>query len=219
METLRSEPYIWATWLTRLLVGEESCEWGAWFKAHYQHYDKVPDTFDQTKWQMAHTALLGEVRESLEPEYAVFLERQNSFRLPSRESGIVLGGKPDLIAIKGDHGLICDAKTGKPKTSDHIQVMVYMWAVPLALRQFHTMKFDGKVIYLDHEVPIPSSAIDDLFVGNLAKLIRRIGAETPLPKVPSVGECRFCQIASTVCPERIEQHDSEQTEAPTVDLY
>ena len=30
-ERRRDEPYIWVTWLTRLLVGENSCEWAVWF--------------------------------------------------------------------------------------------------------------------------------------------------------------------------------------------
>jgi len=215
----RSEPYIWATWLTSLLVGEASCEWGAWFKAHHQSYDKVPDTFDQTKWQMDHTVLLREIPEKLDPQYTIFLEDQNRFRLPGKASSIVVGGKPDLIAVKGDHGLICDAKTGQPRPSDHVQVMIYMWATPLAFRQYRTMKFEGKVVYREHEVPIPASAVDDLFVSNLGKLIRRIGASASPPKVPSAMECGFCRIASTECPERVEQPEGEQTEGPSVDLY
>ena len=26
-------PYVWVTWLPRLLSGESSCEWASWFKA------------------------------------------------------------------------------------------------------------------------------------------------------------------------------------------
>ena len=29
-------PYIWVTWLTKLLVGENSCEWSAWFRAQHE---------------------------------------------------------------------------------------------------------------------------------------------------------------------------------------
>ena len=28
-------PYLWVTWLPRLLSGESSCEWASWFKAHH----------------------------------------------------------------------------------------------------------------------------------------------------------------------------------------
>ena len=118
MAVRRSEPYIWVTWLTKLLVGEESCEWGAWFKAHYERYDKVPDTFDRVEWQMKHTILLRKVCEKLESEgYTVLVERQNHLRLVGR-SGIVVGGQPDLIGVKGESGLICDAKTGQERASD-----------------------------------------------------------------------------------------------------
>jgi len=44
----RDMPYIWITWLTKLLVGENSCEWAAWFRANHEcrSYDKVPSPFD-----------------------------------------------------------------------------------------------------------------------------------------------------------------------------
>jgi len=210
MGTPRTEPYIWTTWLTKLLVGEESCEWGAWFKAHSQSYDKVPDTFDRTKWQIEHTALLRDIREKL--------ERQNNFRVRSRQSGIVLGGQPDLIAIKGNSGLICDAKTGQARASDHVQVMIYMWAIPLAFRQYSAVTFDGKVVYQDQQVPIPSSAINESFISNLAKLVQRLGGSKPLQKVPSAIECGFCQIASTECPERTSGQGEQQAKDSIIDF-
>ena len=70
MPEARGTPYIWVTWLTRLLVGENSCEWAAWFRAHYENwsYEKVPSTFDATTWQLDHTALLNRVRNDLEQD-------------------------------------------------------------------------------------------------------------------------------------------------------
>ena len=38
--TPRDFPYIWATWLPRLLTGENSCEWAVWFKAHHQDWTR-----------------------------------------------------------------------------------------------------------------------------------------------------------------------------------
>ena len=60
MPVERTNPYIWVTWLTKLLVGENSCEWAAWFRSDHEtwSYDKVPSTFDATTWQLNHTALL-----------------------------------------------------------------------------------------------------------------------------------------------------------------
>jgi hypothetical protein len=96
--------------------------------------------------------------------------------------------------------------------------MIYMWAIPLASRQYSAVTFDGKVVYQDHQIPIPSSAINESFISNLAKLVQRLGGSKPLPKVPSAMECGFCQIASTECPERISGHGQEQAEDSIIDF-
>ncbi|MFQ5933474.1 MAG: PD-(D/E)XK nuclease family protein [Dehalococcoidia bacterium] len=200
----RESPYIWVTWLTKLLVGENSCEWAAWFKAHHKEYDKVPDAFDSAAWQIEHTALLNQVRGQLEEMgKIVFTEKQNHFSL--RGSVAIIGGRPDLIAIAGESGIIYDVKTGKPTSSDHVQVMIYMYAIPLAFRQYRDMVFDGRVVYKDHEVPIPASAINESFRNNLVELIRNVSAVTPPRLVPSALECGFCPIAKSECPERVEE--------------
>ena len=64
MAERRDKPYLWVTWLTKLLVGENSCEWAAWFRANHENrsYDKVPSNFDATEWQLHHTELLSKVR-------------------------------------------------------------------------------------------------------------------------------------------------------------
>ena len=202
-ELRENGPYVWVTWLTKLLVGENSCEWAAWFRARHENWswEKVPSKFDQTTWQINHTALLNQIRERLEADgKPVFVENQNSFRL--RGSVGTLGGKPDIISTSDGRGVIVDGKTGKPSPSHHVQVMVYMWAVPRALRQYKGMPFDGKVVYREEEVDIPSTAINDAFVSNLTGLIHRIAASKPAPRVPSPMECGFCNITSSDCPER-----------------
>ena len=78
----RSGPYLWVTWLSKLLVGDFSCEWASWFKAHYKNYERMPSDFDVTVWQMNHTALLNDVRDRLEAEgRRLFMESQNYFNL------------------------------------------------------------------------------------------------------------------------------------------
>ena len=104
MAVLRSGgPYVWVTWLTRLLVGENSCEWAAWFRAQHEGWSwaKAPSGFDLVGWQLAHTAGVNENRCLWEERgYAVFTENQNSFALRGRTA--TLGGKPDLVALKGE---------------------------------------------------------------------------------------------------------------------
>ena len=45
----REAPYISATWLPRLLTGENSCEWAVWFKAHYHGWTRTPTEFDHAQ--------------------------------------------------------------------------------------------------------------------------------------------------------------------------
>ena len=33
----REHPCTWATWLPKLLTGENSCEWAVWLKAHHRN--------------------------------------------------------------------------------------------------------------------------------------------------------------------------------------
>ena len=196
-------PYIWVTWLTKLLVGENSCEWAAWFRSQHESWSwsKVPSTFDQAAWQMEHTAKLNGSRQYWEEQgCTVLTEGQNRFVL--RGKSAALGGRPDLVARKDGRGTVIDIKTGQPSPAHSVQVMIYMYAMPRALRQYRGITFDGKVVYADHEVEIPASAVNDSFVDHLSQLIHRLASTSPARRVPSRTECGFCNITSTDCPER-----------------
>ncbi len=209
-------PYVWITWLTKLLAGENSCEWASWFRSQYEtrSWDKVPSTFDPATWQVKHTALLNEVRQEWEDKgYTVFSENQNQFYL--RGQLATLGGKPDLIARRGQQGVIIDVKTGMESPSHSVQVMLYMYAVPKGLHQNKGMRFKGQVVYENHAIDIPASSIDDTFVTNVSDLIKRLGSSTPARRVPSARECGFCNITSQDCPDRM---DDESTGGTTEDF-
>ena len=206
----REHPYIWATWLARLLAGEAHCQWAGWFRAHYQDWTKPPSDFDNAKWMLDHTALLNWERESRESlGYAVRVENQNSFRLRGRYA--TLAGKPDLIAVKNSDAVIVDAKTGRVSPHHAVQLMLYQYAVPKALEQHRGMEFRGHVAYPESNVEIPASRIDRNFVDNLGTLIRRLAADTPARRAPSSTECRFCDITAADCPERMERQQEAET--------
>ena len=46
-------PYIWVTWLPRLLSGEGSCEWAAWFKAQHEALIHCGPRTDQSDFDQA----------------------------------------------------------------------------------------------------------------------------------------------------------------------
>ena len=203
--------YVWVTSLSKLLSGESSCEWASWFKA--QHYSdswaRMPSDFDLTKWLVNHTALLNGSRESWERKgYSVLTEDQNRFSL--RGSSAVLAGRPDLVARKGDEVVVIDAKTGKPSPAHAAQVMLYMYALPRALERYRGFALTGQVAYSGHVAGIPAEAVDEAFVRNAGQLITQLASEMSARRVPSPGECRFCEVTPADCPERAEEIPPEE---------
>lgn len=217
MPTERSSPYIWVTWLSKLLAGDNSCEWASWFKAHYERssYRQIPDTFDSASWQVEHTSLINTLVGQLEAGgKTVYIDRQNAFTLSGKVATV--GGRPDIIAVSAGAATVYDVKTGRPKTSDQVQVMIYMYAVPLAFPQYKDVELDGAVVYNDHTVDIPADGVGTRFLEDLLDLILRLSSPTPARRVPSAIECGFCEITSEDCSERVESQ--QVSEGQTTDF-
>lgn len=211
---VRERPFVWVTWLSRLLSGNYRCEWASWFKAQHEgsSWTHAPSTFDHTRWALAHTALLREEQKRLEAGGAtVRAERQNQFRL--RGWYATLSGIPDLVSIEDGCVVIHDVKSGEPHAYHAVQVMLYMWAFPLARREYAEMPVAGRVVYDDHAVDIPSSEISPTFIDRVADLIKQLADRNqPPPRIPSASECAFCEITAADCPDRIEEDASEDGE-------
>ena len=161
---------------------------------------------------MRHTALLNEQKaQSASDRRTVFVEGQNAFRL--RGKSATLAGRPDLVVLDDRDATIIDVKTGREQPWHKVQVMIYQYALPLALPQYSNVRIGGEVIYPTHTVRVPRGALPNQFIENLGALIRRLAAETPAKWVPSPQECRFCDISASDCPERMDDgYEPEQGE-------
>lgn len=206
MTKLRAAPYVWVTWLSRLLVGDDSCVWSSWFRAHYDKFKRAEgSSFDLVKWKMAHTRLMRRLVEDLRSSgHVVTTEEQNAFRLTG-SSGAILAGKPDIIATAPDGSItVYDAKTGARKSSDAAQVMIYLYALARDPR-YSGMQMEGRLVYGDGaEVSIPPGSLDKDFTDGLHDLLRRVAGSNPAERVPSDRECAWCPLTSDDCPDRIE---------------
>ena len=216
MPTPRDFLYIWATWLPRLLTGENSCEWAIWFKAHYQDWTKQPSDFDQTQWLLRHTALLNEQKALWAgSKRQLYVEGQNAFRLRGKTA--TLAGRPDLVVADDRDATIIDVKARREQPWHKVQVMIYQYALPLALPQYRNVRIGGEVIYPTHTVRIPRGSLDNGFIEDLGSLIRRLASDTPPQRVPSGQKCRFCDISAVDCPERLD--DGYEPEDGTTDDF
>ena len=158
--------------------------------AKQQHYVTALD--------MEHTDLMNELVEELEERGCqIFIERQNSFRVESTRSGVVVGGTPDIIAIHPDgRTVIYDAKTGQESASYIAQVQLYMYLLPKSqLIRWSGKKFEGAVVYADgSERRISADSMDDAFVSRLTEFMRKMTSHMPPRRVPSLAECGWCEL-------------------------
>ena len=204
----RTNTYLYVTWIPRYLTGDKSCLFAAWFKANHQGYAKMPSDFDAARWNMEHTDLLNELMAELEERGCqIFIEKQNSFRVESARSGVVVGGTPDIIAIHPDgRTVIYDAKTGRESASHVAQVQLYMYLLPKSkIVRWKGKRFEGVVVYADgSEKHIPADSVDDAFVSRLAEFMRKMTSDMPSRRVPSLAECGWCELTSADCSERME---------------
>ncbi len=197
----RSMPYTYATWISKAMAGECTCLYAPWFKSHYKVQSRQDANLDA--WTAEHTAMLHDTAAEFRARgYKVYLEGQNTMRIQG-QGGAILGAKPDLVAVKGDTAVIVDCKTGKPRTSDSLQVRLYMyllgaWSTHPAQR---CRRILGEVRYYPGKgetLKLPHAAADgvaDLLKGYMQVFL----SPTPPEATPSFNECRFCELAGSVC--------------------
>ena len=202
MKIKRQKPYIYVTWGTGLISGDKHCYSSAWKRAQFQNVDSVKSDFDQASWIIDHSDMVSKKRVQLEKEgWNVSVEEQNKFALQGN-SGAVLSGKADIVAVKDGVGKVIDCKTGKPRTSDVVQVQTYIFALRRQDR-FKGITLSGELNYRDHDLPIPAESVDKKFQMRLFVVLGVLTSDDEPKKTPSFLECRFCPISQTECPDRV----------------
>ena len=195
--TPRPVPYIWVSWLTKLLAGEQACLYQAWLKSHFK-YDKRPDTsFNLAAWTADHTVLVNaRAAELRADEWKVTHEGQNNFKLQGKSA--ILAGQPDLIAVKDGVTLVVDGKTGQQRHADWWQVLIYMLVVPRVKEYLTNLR--GEVVYKDHRLPIAPEELTSMRSEEIYTVIRSVGSHVRPQTTPSQKDCGFCDIAD--CKDR-----------------
>lgn len=210
MKKEREKPYIWVSWLSKYIAGETMCEYSAWFKAHYT-YEKTLSNFDLTKWIADHVSLLRRRTLQLQQDgWNVWIEDQNSFKCET--DNYIVAGKPDIVASRSVIGgrtdpvlqhVVEDCKTGKHRSSDCIQVVLYSkFLEKMHSNRLRSASFGGNVIYSSMITPVKMQMYDEKsgFSEIISEAISKLTRDDPPNKYPSEKECKRCDIAE--CTER-----------------
>jgi CRISPR/Cas system-associated exonuclease Cas4 (RecB family) len=208
--TPRDSPYIWVKWITGILAGDRHCEWSAWFRAHNTGYEVPPPSADLVVWSAKHGEMVRSRADALRRDgYAVYVESQNKFRFQGKAA--MLSGVPDLVAVRGAEALVVDCKTGQQRNGDYFQVLVYMLVLPFSHAACRAKALAGEVQYSTTSLSIEPGRLDDEMKAMIRALIERVAAGDAPPRVPSFEECRFCDIRSDDCAERIDRLEATAT--------
>lgn len=193
-------PYIWVTYLSKILGGNR-CVFAPWFRSHYK-FDKYEEMAgDLVKWNQDHTKLMKARKKALEAEgWTVMVEEDNEFCL--RGHAALVAGKPDLVAVKDDHVLVVDGKTGKQRDSDIWQVLLYLFAVPKS-RPDLPATLEGEVHYPHGDINLTPLELTPERLNEIVDLIKVVSGDTPPAKAPSRYECRACPIGPKDCDMRV----------------
>ena len=211
-------PWFYVTWLTGVMSGNDSCLFAPWVKGH-MWYKKRPRENLET-WQAAHAAEVQVVAAAhAAAGRVVQLEDQNAFTLEGRTC--ILAGKPDIIAWDSSQAYLDDVKTGKKRDAHVWQVRLYLayaerlWP-GLVSGDGVALPIQGRLLYTGDAPLIVPPPTDDQTREIIGSTIRRLASPEQPARVPSVRECRYCDIVE--CPERLAEDDEDRAFAQVEDF-
>ncbi len=213
-EARATGPRISPLWLAGLLSGDVQCQWASWFRTHHEDWDRVETPgLPGLDWQTQYTVQLnGCIRRYEEQGYTVSNGAPNAYSLGLGD--VVLSGRPDVIAVKGDDFVVIDFPKGEANHSHAFQVMTHMHALPRAVARLRGMSPRGELVYWEERVDVPAASLDRGFVENLHRQAERLASGEPLARVPSPDECWTCDIGAADCPERMKDDGTRRFVLP-----
>lgn len=196
----RTAPFIWTTWLASVMSGDNPCHWQAWFQTHNELTEKQPSNFDLAGWKIDHTRLLSELTKELSSGKEVLIRTEYPLSHSFGKYGTRLKGAADIVCWDKSLVKVFDCKTGKERSSDQIQVMLYMWQLAQS-PDFSGHRIEGEVVYRSRRQSIPR--LPDTFEDNLMYFIGILSGNEEAIKSPG-KVCRFCSITKSDCTDRVD---------------
>lgn len=205
-------PKFWTTAIAKSLSGDQPCLLSTWISGRHKEKRPRENAADLAVWKTNHTEQLTAAVDRFKSEgWKCSVER--FFNVTGNHS--IISGKADIICQQEDRRpFISDTKSGTPRESDILQVMIEQVMVPLSWNA-PTMLFNGVVIYKDHEVQTTPAQVDQVRPKIFA-LLKKLGTIPRPESSPSVGNCRFCDVPESLCAERVGSETEMVSETTTL---
>lgn len=188
----RKEIIVAPSHIAKHLIGESQCLLQYYLQAHYQ----LASNKNYISYKMRHQSFLKQRKQFWIAEgYSVSCEKQNLMSFLTKK-GAKFIGNPDLYVKEINH--FEELKTGKPKESDIVQLMLYMAAAPY----IHGLSEipSGQVRYSDGSFKdVLPEEITQEFKDQVTQLIGVLVADQIPEPEPSQRDCRFCTF-NNYCP-------------------
>lgn len=186
----RKEIIVAPSRIAKHLIGESQCLLQYYVQAHYQ----LASNKNYISYKMRHQSFLKQRKQFWMAEgYSVSCEKQNLMSFFTKK-GPKFIGNPDLYVKEINR--FEELKTGKPKYSDIVQLMLYMAAAPYVYGLSEIPS--GRVRYSDGSVKYPEEITQD-FKAEVTQLIGVLVSDKIPEPEPSESDCRFCPF-NHYCP-------------------
>src|SRR5579862_5208393 len=123
---------------------EAQCIWSAWFRSHNTNFQSEDSGRDWSEWTADHNEMVHKERDWLRKAgWLVTVEGLNTLKLEG-QTGIVVVGRPDLMAVKDGIVRVEDCKTGQPRVAHRYQVLIYMAMLPIVRPDLGELAIEGQ---------------------------------------------------------------------------
>lgn len=209
---LKPELTTWVTWLAKPLADPSVCLVPLYVQSRFKI---TKEDVYMGDWAAKHATIMESLKQRiLANGRKVELEKEIGIK---SKTGVTIVGSIDVWSPEhnGSAAVAADAKTGKPKPSDRLQVALYqlmarvhpgyaLSATPIGLLKYYR----GDEVWLNAEQAGPQLAC------RLSRLMKIVAAKDPPITSPSHSNCRFCPLKH-LCPDALTQ----QRSSPITSLF
>jgi hypothetical protein len=94
--------------------------------------------------------------------------------------------------MRGDDVLVVDAKSGRPRQSDHWQVLLYVLLLPMDWLKGFTGTVKGEVEYENNTVFV--RPLTDKEKTKITDALKLVTGDVVPEATPSQNDCKFCDV-------------------------